>query len=736
MTTVYADAYGFNAIDATAALQAAIDSGADKVIVRNQGTPWLISRTIKLKSNQEIDFEPDVVVRAKSGSFLKNDLPLFQALGINNIKLVGQGVGVNQATLAMNKNEFSVTNNSYGHIIGIQGTDNYTISGLTLTGAGGDGIIVDSYSYGQPIPVPNTLNYSDRGLIDNVTAIDNRRNGLSVISAQNLTIQNSKFINSSNENPATGIDFEPDFSYNRLSNININNVDLSGNQGNGLSFILSALDNNSIPTSININGATVNNNEATGVKVGTYSTDAYPNSNSADSTPNGAINISNITIAGTKGINSFDDEPNAAISIQALSGDRSDPNNLKVNFSNIAISNTGFNTAKPELSANPIFIRGFGGLNNRNQIGNLSFDNVTVNDNFKRDIIGIKLNQPGSFNNISGNIRGINPNGVTTDITPTATQNNFTLTVTSVSPIRNDFNADGKSDILWRNDYGSVALWQMDGATVTSGSLTSVPDLDPSWKAAGVGDFNGDGSSDILWRNTNGSIAVWAMNGATVTSSSLTSTASLDSSWTTAGTGDYNGDGKSDILWRNTDGAVAVWTMDGATVTSSVLTSTPSVDNSWKVAGNSDFNGDGKSDILWRNDDGSVALWQMNGAGITAATAISQVATDWKIAGTGDFNGDNKADILWRNDDGRVVLWQMNGAAITSSILTSTPSRDSSQTIAGISDYNGDGNSDILWRKDTGALEVWQMNGSTVVSSTLTSVAADGSFWKIAAPII
>ena len=310
------------------------------------------------------------------------------------------------------------------------------------------------------------------------------------------------------------------------------------------------------------------------------------------------------------------------------------------------------------------------------------------------------------------------------------------LNTTVPDPVRNDFNGDGKSDILWRNDFGSVALWQMNGATVTSGSLTSVPNIDASWKAAGTGDFNGDGKSDILWRNTSGAIAVWAMNGPTVTSSTLTSTPSLDNSWTIAGNSDYNGDGKSDILWRNTNGAVAVWTMDGATVTSSSLTSTPSVDNSWKVAGNSDFNGDGKADILWRNDDGSVALWQMNGAAITASTAVAKVATDWKIAGTGDFNGDSKADILWRNDDGRVALWQMNGAAITSSSLTSTPSRDSSQTIAGIGDYNGDGKADILWRKDTGALEVWQMNGSTVVSSTLTSVAADSSNWKIAAPII
>jgi FG-GAP-like repeat len=322
-----------------------------------------------------------------------------------------------------------------------------------------------------------------------------------------------------------------------------------------------------------------------------------------------------------------------------------------------------------------------------------------------------------------------------------STSNSVTYTgATSILPLtiptRNDFNGDGKSDILWRNDYGSVAVWQMNGATVTSSSLTSVPNIDASWKVAGTGDFNGDGKSDVLWRNTNGSVDVWTMNGSTVVSSNLTSTPSLDNSWKTVGTGDYNGDGKADILWRNDNGSIAVWTMNGFTVVSSSLTSTPKLDTSWKVAGNSDFDGDGKADILWRNDNGSVALWQMNGAGVSASTAVAKVSADWKIAGTGDFNGDGKADILWRNDDGSVALWQMNGAAITSTSRTSTPSLDSSWTIAGIGDYNGDGKADISWRNTSGAVDIWQMNGSTVVSSTLTSVAADGSNWKIAAPIL
>jgi len=39
-----------------------------------------------------------------------------------------------------------------------------------------------------------------------------------------------------------------------------------------------------------------------------------------------------------------------------------------------------------------------------------------------------------------------------------------------------------------------------------------------SWKAIGTGNFTGDGfSDDILWRNTDGTVAIWEMNGATVT---------------------------------------------------------------------------------------------------------------------------------------------------------------------------------------------------------------------------
>jgi ELWxxDGT repeat protein len=294
------------------------------------------------------------------------------------------------------------------------------------------------------------------------------------------------------------------------------------------------------------------------------------------------------------------------------------------------------------------------------------------------------------------------------------------------------------TNIFWRHDYGSIAVWQMDGATTISRSLTSTPFLDSNWTVGGTGDFNGDGQSDVLWRNTNGAVVVWTMDGSTVISSSLTSTPTLDNSWKTAGIGDFNGDGKSDILWRNTSGAVAVWTMDGSTVVSSSRTSTPTLDNSWKTAGTGDFNGDGQSDILWRNDDGTIALWQMSGNTVINSSLTSTPFLDpsWKINGISDFNGDGKSDILWRNSNtGAIDIWQMNGAQVVDSSLTSIPSLDSSWTFNGIGDFNGDGKSDILWRKDSVSMFVWQMNGASVVSSSPTTVPADSIGWKVAGVI-
>src|SRR5690242_8197502 len=99
-----------------------------------------------------------------------------------------------------------------------------------------------------------------------------------------------------------------------------------------------------------------------------------------------------------------------------------------------------------------------------------------------------------------------------------------------------DVNGDTRDDLFWRNSQtGDVAVWLMNGGTVTSGPLVSagVPLV---WQIVGVGDLDNDSKADILWRNRQtGDLAVWLMTGTTVKQSAPIATVPLV--WQTAGVG-------------------------------------------------------------------------------------------------------------------------------------------------------------------------------------------------------
>ena len=77
--------------------------------------------------------------------------------------------------------------------------------------------------------------------------------------------------------------------------------------------------------------------------------------------------------------------------------------------------------------------------------------------------------------------------------------------------------------------------------------------------------FNGDGKSDILWRDTSGNVAIWFMSGVQIVQSAGVET--VPTAWTIVETGDFDGDGKSDILWHDTSANVANWFTNGTQVT-------------------------------------------------------------------------------------------------------------------------------------------------------------------------
>jgi hypothetical protein len=185
-----------------------------------------------------------------------------------------------------------------------------------------------------------------------------------------------------------------------------------------------------------------------------------------------------------------------------------------------------------------------------------------------------------------------------------------------------------------------------------------------------VSDLNGDFHTDVLWRENNGFVALWEMDGVNVLANNLV--AAMPRHWDIVdGDSDFDGDGMSDILWQDSGGVVVLWTMDGPSIQSNTTVAVPIPDH-WHIADTGDFTGDGRADVLWRESGGRVVLWEMDGATVVSNTFVADVATTSQIQDTADFTGDGMNDILWRDGDGTVRIWEMNGANVVSDSTVAT----------------------------------------------------------------
>ena len=290
----------------------------------------------------------------------------------------------------------------------------------------------------------------------------------------------------------------------------------------------------------------------------------------------------------------------------------------------------------------------------------------------------------------------------------------LSIQATVIPDAANDFNGDGRSDILWRNVDGTLSNWlgQPNGGFVPNDANAAV-NVPLDWHVIATGDLNGDGRDDILWRNADGTLSNWLgqANGS-FTPNNANGAVFVPTDWNVIGVADFNGDGRDDILWRQDGGTISNWLSTAAGgYTPNNANAAVFVPTDWIIAGLGDFNGDGRADILWRHTDGTISNWLGTAAGgytPNDVNAAVQVPNAWSVIGVGDFNGDGRDDILWRHTDGTISNWLGTASGGWSpNDANAAVQVPLEWSVVAIGDYNGDGRDDILWRHTDGTTSNW-----------------------------
>lgn len=173
------------------------------------------------------------------------------------LELLNENIRVIDPYILGDRNTHTGTTGEQGHGIYIGNANNIIVTNPTVKNCWGDGIYI--------------LNRSGKITIDNPVCDNNRRQGISIISADDLTINSPSCSNTNGTPPEAGIDIEPSFVEDVFNSIKINNPYTYNNVGAGITINLAMMKGTNKSVSINILnhvdklsviGFTCNNNQA------------------------------------------------------------------------------------------------------------------------------------------------------------------------------------------------------------------------------------------------------------------------------------------------------------------------------------------------------------------------------------------------------------------------------------------------------------------------------------------
>ena len=241
---VKVSSFGYDPEDSTAYIQKALDSGASRVVFDRQKGPW-VANPVYARSNTEIVFEEGVELVAKRGAFkLVRGNSLLSLECVTNVAVRGLGKG---ATLRMWKKDYQdkaeYKHSEWRHALNVMSSKNVLVENMSLVASGGDGIYLG-------VKVRGCANTDV--LIRNCVCDDNHRQGISVISAENLLIEDVVMKNTAGTPPESGIDFEPNAPDEKLVNCVMRNCTTENNRGAGYDMYFGQLNETTAPVSITL----------------------------------------------------------------------------------------------------------------------------------------------------------------------------------------------------------------------------------------------------------------------------------------------------------------------------------------------------------------------------------------------------------------------------------------------------------------------------------------------------
>lgn len=231
-----------------------------------------------------------------------------------------------------------------------------------------------------------------------------------------------------------------------------------------------------------------------------------------------------------------------------------------------------------------------------------------------------------------------------------------------------DMDRDGKHDLTFQKDDGSVVLYRSLGTSFAPPVV--VANLNAPFRAGQLqfSDVNGDGYFDLIFQNDINEIRVGIGNGSSFGPLSL---------WLRHGPayyeysglyGDFDGDGKADMMLQQATVNKFWFTASSGTNFNPTATVWGNLSGDWSLGRTviGDFNGDGKCDLAFVDLNNVVWLGISTGTSFafSPVLVINGVFVPGRLSGW-DQNGDGKLDLLYQKEDSSFHVALSTGSRLT-----------------------------------------------------------------------